>query len=83
MLSIWMSEMIYSTANRHSDILIRLNKNTDQRISARKKNLAQCLQAKLSNDTEIARAKRDFELKKASYDIEVRLIEIKIMTNYK
>ena len=30
------------------------------------------MQAKLSNDTEIARAKRDFELKKASYDIEVQ-----------
>jgi len=27
--------------------------------------------AKLSNDTEIARAKRDFELKKATYDVEV------------
>ena len=31
------------------------------------------IQAKLSNDTEIARAKRDFELKKATYDIEVRV----------
>ena len=30
------------------------------------------IQAKLANDTEIARAKRDFELKKATYDIEVR-----------
>ena len=28
-------------------------------------------QAKLFNDTEMARAKRDFELKKATYDIEV------------
>ena len=29
------------------------------------------LQAKLLNDTEIARAKRDFDIKKASYDVEV------------
>ena len=32
-----------------------------------------CLvQSKLMNDTEMARAKRDFELKKATYDIEVK-----------
>ena len=29
------------------------------------------LQAKLLNETEIARAKRDFDIKKASYDVEV------------
>jgi len=31
----------------------------------------QRMAAKLTNDTEIARAKRDFELKKATYDVEV------------
>jgi flotillin len=31
----------------------------------------QRMQAKLVNDTEIARAKRDYELKKAGYDTEV------------
>ena len=29
------------------------------------------MEAKLKNDTEIARAKRDYELKKAIYDTEV------------
>ena len=31
----------------------------------------QRMEAKLANDTEIARAKRDFDLKKATYDVEV------------
>ena len=31
----------------------------------------QRMEAKLANDTEIARAKRDFDLKKATYDTEV------------
>ena len=31
----------------------------------------QQMEAKLINDTEIARAKRDFDAKKASYDVEV------------
>lgn len=31
----------------------------------------QSVQARLLNDTEIARAKRDYELKKATYDVEV------------
>jgi flotillin len=31
----------------------------------------QRMEAKLYNDTEIARAKRDFDLKKATYDVEV------------
>ncbi len=31
----------------------------------------QRMEAKLANDTEIARAKRDFDAKKASYDVEV------------
>ena len=29
------------------------------------------MRAKFENDTEIAKAKRDYELKKAAYDIEV------------
>jgi flotillin len=29
------------------------------------------MESKLANETEIARAKRDFDLKKASYDVEV------------
>lgn len=31
----------------------------------------QRMEAKLANDTEIARSKRDFDAKKASYDVEV------------
>ena len=31
----------------------------------------QRIQAKLINETEICRAKRDFDIKKASYDVEV------------
>lgn len=31
----------------------------------------QRMEAQLLNDTEIARAKRDFDLKKATYDVEV------------
>ena len=31
----------------------------------------QRVEAKLANDTEIARAKRDFDQKKANYDVEV------------
>jgi len=31
------------------------------------------MKVRFENDTEIAKAKRDFELKKAAYDIEVRL----------
>merc|ERR1711936_1103162 len=42
----------------------------DSTIAEAKAN-EQKMQAKLSNYTEIARAKRDFELKKATYDIEV------------
>lgn len=30
------------------------------------------MKAKYENDTEIAKAKRDYELKKAAYDIEVQ-----------
>ena len=44
----------------------------EQKMQEKRSNLTS-IQAKLSNDTEIARAKRDFELKKATYDIEVRL----------
>ncbi|TRY67414.1 hypothetical protein TCAL_15801 [Tigriopus californicus] len=35
----------------------------------------QSVQARLLNDTEIARAKRDYELKKATYDVEVNTAE--------
>jgi len=42
----------------------------DSTIAEAKAN-EQKMQAKLANDTEIARSKRDFELKKAQYDIEV------------
>ena len=32
----------------------------------------QCMAARFLNDTEIAKAQRDFELKKAAYDVEVQ-----------
>ena len=36
--------------------------------------------SRLMNDTEIAKAKRDFELKKAAYDVEVQTkVRIKIL----
>ena len=38
------------------------------------------MQAKLVNDTEIARAKRDYELNKAKYDTEVWAADNKIRT---
>ena len=37
----------------------------------RRRRCPQCLKAKLINDTEVARAKREFDLKKAEYDVEV------------
>ena len=43
---------------------------------------AYILQAKLSNDTEIARAKRDYELKKAGYDVEVNTAEAEAQLAY-
>ena len=41
--------------------------------------------SRLLNDTEIAKAKRDFELKKAAYDVEVhtKVIYCLIKSNYK
>ena len=35
--------------------------------------------ARLLNDTEIAKAKRDFELKKAAYDVEVQTKVLMVM----
>ena len=38
--------------------------------------------ARLLNDTEIAKAKRDFELKKAAYDVEVQTKVMIVITRW-
>ena len=37
---------------------------------------------RLLNDTEIAKAKRDFELKKAAYDVEVQTKVMMVITRW-